>query len=346
MDSLPPSPVRVVYEAGPTGFGLARFLLAAGIDTVVAAPSKLQRPSGDRVKTDARDAVHLARLLKLGEITRGKNSISGPGGCAGSSPFPRRRSRRSDAFPAPDFHTAVAPWHRLFRGRAWTGTHEFWLARQRFENPARQLTYESSLEAMHEISDRRVRLDQAITAMAYASEYTPGVRSLQCLRGVSTVTAFGLAVEIGDWDRFTGSTIGAYLGLVPTEHFSGQSRSQGSITKTGNSHARRLLVEAAWHHRRPYNNPSRLMRSAGKKPPPKHEPAATPATGTCTNAGSATSNAASARSSPTSPSPANSPAGAGPWPPAHIRPAPDFYTLLPASSKAANTKHPQSPTTR
>jgi hypothetical protein len=78
---------------------------------------------------------------------------------------------------------------------------------------------------------------------------------------ISVLTAFGLAVEIGDWNRFTGSTIGAYLGLVPSEHSSGASRSQGAITKTGNTHARRLLVEAAWHHRRPYNNPSREMRA-------------------------------------------------------------------------------------
>lgn len=97
--------------------------------------------------------------------------------------------------------------------------------------------------------------------MAYASEYSPIVRSLRCVRGISTLTAFGLAVEIGEWDRFTGSTIGAYLGPVPTEHSSGASRFQGSITKTGKGHARRLLVEAAWHHRRPYNIPSRLMRS-------------------------------------------------------------------------------------
>ncbi len=87
------------------------------------------------------------------------------------------------------------------------------------------------------------------------------VHRLCCLRGVSTLTGFGLAVEIGDWNRFTGSTIGAYLGLVPTESSSGASRSQGSITKTGNSHARRLLVEAAWHHRKTYRNPSAIMRA-------------------------------------------------------------------------------------
>jgi transposase len=108
---------------------------------------------------------------------------------------------------------------------------------------------------------RRDRLDQAITAMAETSSYTAVVHRLGCLRGISTLTGFGLAVEIGDWTRFTGSTIGAFLGLVPTEYSSGQSRSQGSITKTGNSHARRLLVEAAWHHRKTYRNPGQVMRT-------------------------------------------------------------------------------------
>ncbi len=93
------------------------------------------------------------------------------------------------------------------------------------------------------------------------------VGRLQCLRGVSTLTAFGLAVEVGDWHRFTGSTIGSFLGLVPTERSSGGSRSQGSITKTGNTHARRLLVEAAWHHRRPYRTPSTALRDRWEAAP-------------------------------------------------------------------------------
>jgi transposase len=108
--------------------------------------------------------------------------------------------------------------------------------------------------------DRRDRLDAAIEQMASDSEFTPVVQRLACLRGISTLTAFGLAVEIGDWHRFTGSSIGAYVGLVPTENSSGDSRSQGSITKTGNGHARRLLVEAAWHHRKTYRIPGKTMR--------------------------------------------------------------------------------------
>ena len=256
-----PGPVKAVYEAGPTGFGLARFLLAAGVDCVVAAPSKLQRPPGDRVKTDAKDAMHLARLLRLGEIV--EVTIPTTGQEAARDLVRAREDARADL---------MRSRHRISKlllrqgivysgGNTWNGVHHLWLEHQKFAAVPLQLAYESSLEGMHAVLDRRDRLDKIITTMAYDSDYTPVVRSLECLRGISTLTGFGLAVEVGDWDRFTGSTIGAYLGLVPSEHSSGQSRSQGSITKTGNTHARRLLVEAAWHHRRPYRHPSALMRA-------------------------------------------------------------------------------------
>ncbi|WP_385900711.1 transposase, partial [Tessaracoccus sp. O5.2] len=98
------------------------------------------------------------------------------------------------------------------------------------------------------ITARRDRLDERIAAMAADSPWSDTVRRLGCLRGISTLTGFGLAVEIGDWTRFTGNSIGSFVGLIPSENSSGQSRSLGPITKTGNSHARRLLVEAAWHH--------------------------------------------------------------------------------------------------
>ena len=117
--------------------------------------------------------------------------------------------------------------------------------------------------------------------MAQHSEYTDLVHRLGCLREISTLTGFGLAVEVGDWSRFSGSTIGAFLGLVPTEHSSGQTRSQGSITKTGNSHARRLLVEAAWQHRKTYHNPSQVMRRRWDLAPAAARPAVIRATNGC-----------------------------------------------------------------
>lgn len=123
------------------------------------------------------------------------------------------------------------------------------------------MAFDVEFEAVLMAAARRDRLDEAIEKMAADSQYTPVVRRLCCLRGVSTLTGFALAVEVGDWYRFSGSTIGAYLGLVPTERSSGQSRSQGSITKTGNTHARRLLVEAAWHHRKSYRTPGLTMQA-------------------------------------------------------------------------------------
>jgi transposase len=247
-----PGPVAVTYEAGPTGFGLARALTAAGIRCQVAAPSKLIRPPGDRVKTDKNDAAHLARLLHLGQITEVRVPTA-------SQEAARDLVRARDDCRG-DLMTAR---HRVSKmllrqgivysnGRAWTTRHDLWLRAQRFEDPSLQLTYEAGLDAMWVCLDRRKRLDEAITTLAADSEFTPVVHRLGCIRGISALTGFGLAVEIGDWHRLTGRTIGAYVGLVPSEYSSGDSRSQGGVTKTGNGHVRRLLVEAAWHHRTRY----------------------------------------------------------------------------------------------
>jgi transposase len=269
-----PGPVWVVYEAGPTGFGLARQLHERGVPCLVAAPSKLQRPVGDRVKTDARDALHLARLLRLGEIV----AVQVPSAEqeAARDLVRAREDARADLMRAR---------HRLSKlllrqgivysdGHPWTLAHEGWLARQSFAMPGLQGAYDVAVETVLITRQRRDRLDVAIEQMAVTSPYAPTVTRLCCLRGISTLTGFALAVEIGDWSRFTGATIGSYLGLVPSEHSSGASRSQGSITKTGNTHARRLLVEAAWHHRKTYRSPSVIMQARWQ-----HAPAAARARG-------------------------------------------------------------------
>ena len=129
------------------------------------------------------------------------------------------------------------------------------------------MTFESDYEAVLTTTARRDRLDAAIAVMAADCQFTGVVRRLSCLRGISTLTAFALAVEIGDWHRFTGNTIGNFVSLVPSEHSSGASRVQGPITKTGNTHARRLLVEAAWHHRTRYQ-PSKTIRERWELAPP------------------------------------------------------------------------------
>jgi len=256
-----PGPVAVVYEAGPTGYGLARFLTDHNIRCVVAAPSKLQRPS------DAKDAQHLARLLRLDEITpvvvptvaqeaardlvRAREDVRGD--------LMRARHRTSKLLLRQG-----TVWSG---GTAWTVAHHDWLRRQTFSQSALTIAYDSALETVLLSAERRDRLDKAIVKMAADPAWSAIVTRLGCLRGVSTLTAFGLTVEVGDWSRFTGSSIGAFLGLVPTEHSSGGSRSQGSITKTGNTHARRLLVEAAWQHRRPYRTPSATLRSRWNQAP-------------------------------------------------------------------------------
>lgn len=254
------STVRATYEAGPTGYGLARTLAAAGIECVVAAPSRLIRPSGDRIKTDARDAEHLARLLSLGQVTEVR--VPDLDEEAARDLVRLREDARMDLMRSRHRLSKLLLRHDLLYpgGKAWTADHRAWLEAIRFDIPPLQMTLHESIGMVDTVIERRDRLDAQIELMATTSSYAPVVTALECLRGVGPLTAFGLAVEIGDWTRFTGNSIGAYLGLVPSEHSSGQTRSQGSVTKTGNKHARRLLVEAAWHHARPYYEPSSTLR--------------------------------------------------------------------------------------
>jgi transposase len=256
-----PGPVAVAYEAGPTGFGLARAFAAAGIRCVVVAPSKLERPPGDRVKTDRRDAARLARLLHIGEVP----GVAVPTEAAEAARdlVRAREDVRVDLMRARHRCSKLLLRHGIvyYGGTTWTGPHERWLTGQRFDRPGLQIAFDEALDAVFATTGRRERLDAAIAAMAAEAPWAPIVGRLMCVRGVATLTAFGLAVEIGDWDRFTGATIGAYLGLVPSEASSGEHRRQGTITKAGNTHVRRLLVEAAWQHQRPLRTANTAVRA-------------------------------------------------------------------------------------
>jgi len=255
-----PGPVAVTYEAGPTGFGLYRALTAAGIRCEVAAPSKLQKPSGDRVKTDAKDAIHLARLLRLDEIT----PVTVPSIEAETARdlVRAREDCRSDLMRARHRLSKLLLRHGIvyYGGSAWTRQHDAWLRRQRFDITATRLTFESDYDTVVTTVARRDRLDAAIAAMAAASEFTPMVRRLACLRGVidaDRVRARGRDRRLEQVHRPHHRLLrgpGAQRALL-----AGTSRTQGPITKTGNGHARRLLVEAAWHHRVPYR-PGKTMR--------------------------------------------------------------------------------------
>jgi transposase len=259
-------PVAACYEAGPTGFGLARALLAAGVRCEVVAPSKIERPAGDKVKTDRRDAERLARLLRIGELPgvrvptqaeeAARDLVRAREDCRGD--LMRARHRLSKLLLRQGL-----VWDQT----AWTTAHEAWLRGHRFHRRGVQLAFDEALDTVFSVHARRDRLDAAITEMAATDPALVGpVGRLRCLRGVSTLTATGLCVEVADWRRFTGSTIGAYLGLVPSESSSGARRVQGGITKTGNAHARRLLVEAAWHHRRPLRTSRDRARRADGQP--------------------------------------------------------------------------------
>lgn len=260
LQSLP-GPVVAAYEAGPTGFTLARALRSAGVRCEVLAPSKLQRPVGERVKTDARDALHIAKLLRLGEIVTVR--VPSESQEAARDLLRAREDARRDLMSARHRLGKLLLRHGVtYPGKkAWTRAHHDWLRQRRFKLAGLQAAFDAAHEAVIAREDRRDRLDAAIHAMAAASEFTSVTQRLACLRGISTLTAFGLSVEIGDWSRLDGRRIGSYLGLVPTENSSGQSRSQGGLTRTGNSHARRLLIEAAWHHRTRYTPTSPTLRA-------------------------------------------------------------------------------------
>ncbi|GEK81690.1 IS110 family RNA-guided transposase [Agrococcus baldri] len=263
-------PLAATYEAGPTGFGLARALEAAGIRCVVAAPSKIIRPAGDRVKTDANDALLLARLLRMDELTavRVPTVIE-----EDARDLVRARDDARTDLPAARHRLSKLLLRRgiVYEGTTWTGKHDAWLRRIRNQDlgdagPGTLAAFDAAIDTVTLTLARRDRLDAVIAAMAADSPFTELTNRLACLRGISTLTAFALAVEIGDWHRFTGATIAAYLGLVPSEHSSGGSRSLGPITKTGNSHARRLLIESAWQHKARYA-PGKVMTDRWAKAP-------------------------------------------------------------------------------
>ena len=251
---------KVVYEAGPTGFGLARFLLEHEIDCVVAAPSKLLKAPGEHVKTERIDARKLARILSLGQITEVR--VPTPEQEALRDLSRARQQAAKELAHARQRINAFILRHGLYypEKTRWTQDHLAWLRQQHFEEPAARQTLDADIEFEVLLMAHLKRLETQITAHAQECEYAAVINALKCFRGIDTTTAYGLAVEIGGWTRFTGSSIGSYLGLVPSEHSSGNSRNQGSITKAGNTYARRLLVEAAWQHDKPYTKPGARLK--------------------------------------------------------------------------------------
>src|SRR5579872_1750394 len=242
--------VRCCYEAGPTGFGLYRHLVERDIDCVVVAPGLVPRRPGDRVKTDPRDARKLARLHAGGLLE--PIYVPSPELEAVRDLVRAREDARLDRMRDRQRLSKFCLRHgRLLPTSAWTVTRRKWLSEQRFEHVGEQVSFDTYLHAVDLVDARIEQLERAIREAAGQGPWRDLVAKLRCLRGIDTLTALGLAAEIGDFGRFTSAeAFMAFVGPVPCEHSSGERRRQGAITKVGNSHVRRLLVESAWHARR------------------------------------------------------------------------------------------------
>jgi transposase len=242
--------VRCCYEAGPTGFGLQRFLVERGIECLVVAPGLVPQRPGDRVKTDSRDARKLARLLAGGLL----DPIHVPSREleAARDLVRAREAARVDRMRDRHRLSKFCLRHgRLLPTSSWTLARRKWLGEQRFEFPAQQQTFDTYLHTVDLVDARIEQLERSIREAAEQEPWRMLVARLRCLRGLDTLTALAIVTEIGDFGRFrSAAEFMAFVGLVPTERSSGEQRRQGSITKVGNSHVRRLLVEAAWHARR------------------------------------------------------------------------------------------------
>lgn len=258
-----PRPIRATYEAGPTGYGLARGLKAAEIDCLVAAPGKIPRAATDRIKTDRRDAERLVRLLAAGKLHRVR--VPGAEEEALRDLVRAREDIRMDLMRARHRLSKLLLRHEIRfdgPGNNWTARHHAWLSEVEMPYPAAQMTLADYLGAVEALTHRRGELERQIAGLVPDSSWAREVGRLRCLRGIDTLSAVGLCAEIGDFSRFAkAGQLMSYLGLVPSEHSSGESRRLGSITKSGSRHGRRLLVEAAWH----YRNPPRVGRGIASR---------------------------------------------------------------------------------
>ena len=242
---------RFCYEAGPCGNGIQRQLAGMGHDCAVVAPSLIPRKPGERIKTDRRDAINLAKLHRAGELTpvwvpdQAHEAIRDLVRARQAAVRTLRQARQqlSGFLLRHGYH-----YHRP----AWTQLHRRWLASLRFEQAVHHIVLEDCIAAVEAATARRDRLEAHIEAALPEWALAPVVQALQALRGVGLVAAATLLAELGDITRFTNPRqLMAYLGLVPSEHSSGRTRRQGGITKAGNGVARRMLIEAAWSYRFP-----------------------------------------------------------------------------------------------
>lgn len=255
------------YEAGPCGYGLHRRLTDLGWDCMVVAPSLIPRKAGERVKTDRRDSLSLARLHRAGELTavcvpdddqealrdltRAREDLKH---------LQRQAKQRLLAF-------LLRHGKRYDGASNWTQAHYRWLETVKFDHPAQQIVMQEYVETVLSCGKRVADLERQIEHTAQASRVWPVIEALMALRGVNLLTATTVVAEVGNLRRFANAPqLMAYLGLVPSEYSSGGSTRRGGITKTGNSHVRRVLVEAAWTYRHAARKTAILRRRAERTP--------------------------------------------------------------------------------
>ena len=254
--------IQFCYEAGPCGYEVHRRLTGMGFDCEVVAPSRIPKAPGERIKTDRRDAVKLARLSRGGELTPvwvpDEDQEAMRDLVRARSDFKRAELRARQQLGA----FLLRHGRRWSRGR-WTRAHYAWLDGQRFERAWQEWAFREYLDAARAASDRVAALTKRLHDALPGWSLAPVARSLAALRGVDTLTATTLLAELGDISRFDSPRqLMGYLGLVPSEHSSGGRRRQGGITRTGNGHARRALVESAWSYRFPARRTAHLERKA------------------------------------------------------------------------------------
>lgn len=260
-------PVRACYEAGPTGFGLYRAAVAAGIAIQVIAPGKTPRGASDRVKTDRKDAELLARLLLAGSLTR---VVVPPPEVEAAREMTRAHDAcRRDLMNARHRVSKMLLRHgRVYpKPTTWTTEHRRWLSRQQFGEPASQIVFADLMASVDGLTARKQAIALQLSQLATDARWWPTVARLRAFRGIDTLTALSIHLELGgDWRRFERApALGAWLGLTPTLNQSGESSHRGSITKTGSTLARRLLVESAWHYgRQPRIGATLHNRQAGQ----------------------------------------------------------------------------------
>lgn len=244
------SKLNFVYEAGPCGYALHRHLTRKGYACAVVAPSMIPKCSGDRIKTDRRDAIMLARLHRAGELTAvfvpnaEDEAVRDLTRSREDAVANHRRSRQQ-------LGALLLRQNIRYTGKsAWTQAHLRWLARVVMPQPTQQIVFQEYLNATQETDLRVRRIDEQLRIAVEGWRMAPVVRAMQTLRGVSLNAAATTIAEIGDMTRFDNPRqLMAFLGLVPSQYSSGPRVRMGHITKTGNGHARRVLVEAAWAYR-------------------------------------------------------------------------------------------------